>query len=43
VDTFFDKVLVNAEDEGLRAARLGLLSDLGKVMNKVADISKLSG
>ncbi|QJR13674.1 glycine--tRNA ligase subunit beta [Usitatibacter palustris] len=42
VDAFFDKVLVNAEDPKLRAARLGLLSDLGGVMNKVADISKLS-
>ena len=42
VDTFFDKVLVNAEDPRLRAARLGLLERLGRVMNKVADISKLS-
>ena len=42
VDTFFDKVLVNAEDPKLRAARLGLLTDLGAAMNKVADISKLS-
>ena len=42
VDSFFDKVLVNAEDPKLRAARLGLLKDLGAVMNKVADISKLS-
>jgi glycyl-tRNA synthetase beta chain len=42
VDTFFEKVLVNAEDAKLRAARLGLLNDLGAVMNKVADISKLS-
>ena len=42
VDSFFDKVLVNAEDANLRAARLGLLSDLGSTMNKVADISKLS-
>jgi len=42
VDAFFDKVLVNAEDPKLRAARLGLLCDLGGVMNKVADISKLS-
>ena len=42
VDAFFEKVLVNAEDPKLRAARLGLLTDLGAVMNKVADISKLS-
>jgi glycyl-tRNA synthetase beta chain len=42
VDAFFEKVLVNADDPKLRAARLGLLSRLGIVMNKVADISKLS-
>ena len=42
VDSFFDKVLVNAEDPGLRAARLDLLARLGATMNKVADISKLS-
>jgi glycyl-tRNA synthetase beta chain len=42
VDAFFDKVLVNAEDPKLRAARLGLLAELASVMNKVADISKLS-
>ena len=43
VDAFFDKVLVNAEDPKLRETRLGLLTRLGSVMNKVADISKLSG
>jgi len=43
VDSFFDKVLVNAEDPALRAARLHLLSRLGATMNRVADISKLSG
>jgi glycyl-tRNA synthetase beta chain len=42
VDAFFDKVLVNAEDSRLRQTRLGLLTKLGLVMNKVADISKLS-
>jgi glycyl-tRNA synthetase beta chain len=42
VDAFFDKVLVNAEDPKLRAARLGVLAKLGAAMNKVADISKLS-
>jgi len=42
VDAFFDKVTVNADDPKLRAARLGLLGELGTVMNKVADISKLS-
>ena len=42
VDAFFDKVLVNAEDEKLRSTRLGLLNDLGTFMNRVADISKLA-
>ena len=42
VDAFFEKILVNADDPKLRAARLGLLGELGTVMNKVADISKLS-
>jgi glycyl-tRNA synthetase beta chain len=42
VDAFFDKVLVNAEDERLRANRLALLTQLGTLMNRVADISKLA-
>lgn len=42
VDAFFEKILVNAEEPRLRAARLGLLSEVGAIMNKVADISKLS-
>jgi glycyl-tRNA synthetase beta chain len=42
VDAFFDKVLVNAEDEKLRMNRLALLTKLGALMNRVADISKLA-
>ncbi len=42
VDTFFDNVMVNAEDEKLRANRLALLSHLHQAMNRVADISKLA-
>jgi glycyl-tRNA synthetase beta chain len=42
VDTFFDDVMVNAEDAALRANRLGLLATLHHAMNRVADISKLS-
>ena len=42
VDAFFDKVLVNAEDEKVRANRLALLTQLGSLMNRVADISKLA-
>jgi glycyl-tRNA synthetase beta chain len=42
VDAFFDKVMVNAEDAALRANRLGLLTRLNTLMNRVADISKLA-
>jgi glycyl-tRNA synthetase beta chain len=42
VDAFFDKVLVNAEDARVRANRLALLTRLARVMNQVADISRLS-
>ncbi len=42
VDTFFDQVMVNAEDPALRANRLGLLATLHEAMNRVADLSKLS-
>ncbi|MGA8054554.1 MAG: glycine--tRNA ligase subunit beta [Burkholderiales bacterium] len=43
VDAFFDRVLVNAEDPRVRANRLALLSRLARLMNRVADISKLAG
>ena len=42
VDEFFDKVLVNAEDQGQRENRLALLAQLSALMNEVADISKLA-
>ncbi len=42
VDTFFDKVLVNAEDPKIRENRLALLSELDYLFNRVADISKLA-
>ncbi|MBN9459988.1 MAG: glycine--tRNA ligase subunit beta [Burkholderiales bacterium] len=42
VDRFFDQVLVMADDERVRANRLALLSGLRHLMNRVADISKLS-
>ncbi len=42
VDTFFDDVMVNADDPALRANRLGLLATLHAAMNQVADLSKLS-
>jgi len=42
VDTFFDRVMVNVEDEALRNNRLMLLDRLNAAMNRVADISKLA-
>jgi glycyl-tRNA synthetase beta chain len=42
VDTFFNDVMVNAEDPALRANRLALLGALYSQMNCVADISKLA-
>ncbi|HWP20865.1 MAG TPA: glycine--tRNA ligase subunit beta [Burkholderiaceae bacterium] len=42
VDTFFDQVMVNAEDAALRANRLGLLALLHGAMNRVADLSRLA-
>ena len=42
VDAFFDGVMVMAEDTPTRINRLALLSRLAHLMNRVADISKLS-
>jgi glycyl-tRNA synthetase beta chain len=42
VDSFFDSVMVNAEDPALRANRLALLASLHAAMNRVADLSKLA-
>jgi glycyl-tRNA synthetase beta chain len=42
VDTFFNDVMVMADDPAVRANRLALLDDLHRVMNQVADISRLA-
>lgn len=42
VDAFFDHVMVNAEDDALRRNRLGLLAQMHKVMNRVADLASLA-
>ncbi|MDK9561666.1 glycine--tRNA ligase subunit beta [Gallibacterium anatis] len=42
VDSFFDNVMVNAEDEKLRQNRLALLKNLRDLFFKVADISLLA-
>jgi glycyl-tRNA synthetase beta chain len=42
VDSFFDDVMVNAEQADLRLNRLGLLATLHQAMNRVADLSRLA-
>jgi glycyl-tRNA synthetase beta chain len=42
VDTFFDQVMVMADEPQLRNNRLALLKGLGELMNQVADISRLA-
>ena len=42
VDLFFEQVMVNADDPQLRDNRLALLAQLHRMMNRVADISKLA-
>ena len=43
VDSFFDKILVNAEDEKIRANRFALLAQVRDALNQIADLSKLPG
>jgi glycyl-tRNA synthetase beta chain len=42
VDTFFDEVMVMADDPGLRGNRIALLASLEQLFLKVADISVIS-
>jgi glycyl-tRNA synthetase beta chain len=42
IDDFLDKVMVMCEDRALRLNRAALLQQLGKLMNQVADISRLA-
>ncbi|MGL4751013.1 MAG: DALR anticodon-binding domain-containing protein, partial [Aeromonadaceae bacterium] len=41
VDTFFNEVMVMADDEALKANRLALLNNLRNLFLQVADISLL--
>ncbi|GGA77016.1 glycine--tRNA ligase beta subunit [Brucella endophytica] len=43
VDAFFEKVLVNDEDEKIRANRLALLARIREATGRVADFSKIAG
>ena len=42
IDDFFNNVMVMTEDKDLRKNRAALLNELGRLMNQVADISKLA-
>jgi glycyl-tRNA synthetase beta chain len=42
VDRFFDEVMVMVDDASIRNNRAALLQQLGTLMNRVADISKLA-
>ncbi|VTZ26779.1 hypothetical protein MPC1_3860001 [Methylocella tundrae] len=43
VDAFFEKVTVNAPDPELRLNRLRLFARLRRVVNEVADLSRIAG
>ncbi|MBO6676859.1 MAG: glycine--tRNA ligase subunit beta [Rhizobiales bacterium] len=43
IDAFFDAVLVNAEDEAVRANRLALLEGVRREIGAIADLSKIEG
>lgn len=43
VDAFFEKILVNADDAGIRKNRLNLLAALREATRTVADFSAISG
>lgn len=43
IDTFFDKVIVNADEADVRANRLALLSEIRSAVNTVADFSVIEG
>ncbi len=43
ITTFFDKVLVMAEDKAVKENRLGLLQKVASLANGIADLSKLEG
>jgi len=43
ITTFFDKVLVMAEDQAVKENRLGLLQRIAALSSGIADLSKLEG
>ena len=43
IDSFFDEVTVNADEENKRAYRLDLLAQFRAAVHKVADFSRIEG
>jgi glycyl-tRNA synthetase beta chain len=43
LDSFFEKVMVMADDEDVRRQRLSLLAQLVRLFSSVADLSELAG
>ncbi len=43
VDTFFDEVMVMADDEAVKKNRLNLLTAIGDLVLRIGDISKMQG
>jgi len=43
VDTFFERVMVMAEDQRVRTNRLALLTSIARMFSKIADFSKIAG
>lgn len=43
VDTFFDKVMVMADDERVRTNRLALLTAIARMFGRIADFSRIAG
>jgi glycyl-tRNA synthetase beta subunit len=43
INAYFERVLVNAEEETLRRARLALVQRIAQLPARVADLSKLQG
>jgi glycyl-tRNA synthetase beta chain len=41
INTFFDHVLVMADDKRLKRNRLALLQAISKLLNKIADYSQI--
>jgi glycyl-tRNA synthetase beta chain len=43
VDSFFEGVLVNADDPAVRANRLALVAEIRRATSAVADFSRIAG